>query len=132
MMHGYCVGVSCRNAWATALEGLAQGPYVAARVGFEPPTFRTQSTDPTTEPSPHLRNLMYVDAFCRGYVDSEKGRLGRLVVYCAHVHHHSPTDNPFHHLRHLPKSRSNVSRQVFMISSLIAFPPSKSAKTLLL
>jgi len=26
-------------------EGLAQGPYVAARVGFEPATFRTQGTE---------------------------------------------------------------------------------------
>ena len=29
---------------ATASEGLAQGPYVAARVGFEPATFRTEGT----------------------------------------------------------------------------------------
>ena len=31
-------------------DGLAKGPYVAARVGFEPMTFRTQGTEPTTEP----------------------------------------------------------------------------------
>src|SRR6218665_1030277 len=31
-------------------EGLSQGPYVVTRVGFEPPTFRTQGTKPTTEP----------------------------------------------------------------------------------
>ncbi len=36
---------------ATTSEGLAQGPYVAARVGFEPATFRTQGTKPTTEPA---------------------------------------------------------------------------------
>jgi len=29
-------------------EGHAQGPYVATRVGFEPATFRTQGTEPTT------------------------------------------------------------------------------------
>src|SRR6218665_1781751 len=38
--------------WATGSEGLAQRPYVAARVGFEPATFRTQGTESTTEP-PH-------------------------------------------------------------------------------
>ena len=27
-------------------EELAQGPYVAARVGFEPATYRTQGTEP--------------------------------------------------------------------------------------
>jgi len=31
---------------ATASEGLAQGPYVVDRVGFEPATFRTQGTEP--------------------------------------------------------------------------------------
>ena len=31
-------------------EGLAQGSYVVARVGFGPATFRTQATEPTTEP----------------------------------------------------------------------------------
>ena len=35
-----------------AIEGLAQGPYVAARVAFEPATLRTQGTELTTEP-PH-------------------------------------------------------------------------------
>jgi len=35
---------------ATTSEGLAQGPYVAARVGFEFATFQTQGTEPTTEP----------------------------------------------------------------------------------
>ena len=31
-------------------EGLTQGPYVVAGVGFEPMSFRTQGTEPTTEP----------------------------------------------------------------------------------
>ena len=31
-------------------KGLAQGPYVAARVRFEPATLRTQGTELTTEP----------------------------------------------------------------------------------
>ena len=31
-------------------EGLAQGPFVAARVGFEPETLRTEDTELTTEP----------------------------------------------------------------------------------
>jgi len=29
-------------------KGLAQGPYVVARVEFQPATFRTQGTEPTT------------------------------------------------------------------------------------
>jgi len=35
---------------AIASEGLAQGPYVTARVGFKPATLWTQGTEPTTEP----------------------------------------------------------------------------------
>ena len=31
-------------------EGLAQGPYVAAVVGFKPASFSVQGTDFTTEP----------------------------------------------------------------------------------
>ena len=31
-------------------EGLAQGTYVAARMGFEPPTLQTQGTELATEP----------------------------------------------------------------------------------
>ena len=33
-----------------ASEGLAQGPYVAARTGFEPTTARTQGDESTNEP----------------------------------------------------------------------------------
>ena len=36
---------------ATVSERLAQGPYVATRVGFESATLRTQGTELTTEPS---------------------------------------------------------------------------------
>ena len=32
--------------WATASEGLAQGPYVVARVGFEPATFWMEGAEP--------------------------------------------------------------------------------------
>ena len=35
---------------ATVSEGLAQGPYVTTRVGFEPATLRTQGTELITEP----------------------------------------------------------------------------------
>jgi len=35
---------------ATAREGLAQGPYVAARVGFKPTTFRTIGAESTNKP----------------------------------------------------------------------------------
>ena len=37
---------------ATASEGLAQGPYVAARTGFEPTTLQTKGDESTNEP-PH-------------------------------------------------------------------------------
>ena len=40
-------------------EGLAQGPYVAAGVGFAPATLRTQSTEPITEP-PCPISIMYL------------------------------------------------------------------------
>ena len=33
---------------ATASKGLAQDPYMAARVGFKPEILRTQGTEPTT------------------------------------------------------------------------------------
>ena len=32
------------------IEEVAQGPYLAARAGFEPATLRTQRTEPATEP----------------------------------------------------------------------------------
>ena len=41
---------------ATTSEGLAQGPYLAARVGLEPATLRMQSTELTTVP-PHLSGI---------------------------------------------------------------------------
>ena len=42
-----CVRVNTPEALqATVSEELAQGPYVAVRVGFEPATFRTEGTKP--------------------------------------------------------------------------------------
>jgi len=38
-------------------DGLAQGPYVVARVGFEPTTFWTQGTEP---PHPTYISYRYV------------------------------------------------------------------------
>jgi len=35
---------------AIASEGLAQGPYVAARAGFKPETLRTKGIESTNEP----------------------------------------------------------------------------------
>ena len=35
---------------ATASEGLAQGPYLAASAGFEPTTFRTKGYESTNDP----------------------------------------------------------------------------------
>ena len=44
--------IPCRSftPQATASEGLAQGPYVATRAGFEPTTLRTKGNDSTNEP----------------------------------------------------------------------------------
>src|SRR6218665_1206206 len=39
-----------QSATGTVSEGLAQGPYMTAIVGFEPAAFRMQGTEPTTEP----------------------------------------------------------------------------------
>ena len=38
-------------------EGIAQGPYKAAKVEFEPVTLRTQGTELTTEPPRHYMSL---------------------------------------------------------------------------
>ena len=42
-------------------EGLAQGPNVVARVGFEPATFRTQGTKTTTKPPRTLCSEVVTD-----------------------------------------------------------------------
>ena len=52
----------CRNLHAEALqatvsEGLAQGPYVAARVGFEPTTLRSKGIDSINVP-PHPKYVL--------------------------------------------------------------------------
>src|SRR6218665_1608049 len=44
--HGHCA--LCRNF--TPSEGLARGPYVAARAGVEPMTLRTRGVDSTNAP----------------------------------------------------------------------------------
>ena len=41
---------------ATTSEGLAQGSYVEAKVGFESATLRTQATELTTEPQRPTNN----------------------------------------------------------------------------
>ena len=53
----YCVGFNTQALQATVSEGLAQGFYVAARVGFEPAMHRTQGNKLTTEP-PHRSHLV--------------------------------------------------------------------------
>src|SRR6218665_1916440 len=50
LQHGYCIGVSRRNARATAGKGLAQGPYVAGRAGVEPTTLRLKVIASTKAP----------------------------------------------------------------------------------
>ena len=53
----YCIGVSRRSAQATVSEGLAQGPYMAARAGVEPTTLRLKVIDSTKAP-PCLTNVL--------------------------------------------------------------------------
>ena len=48
--HGYCVEFHTEASQTTVSEGLAQGPYVAARAGFEPATLQTKGVEPTNEP----------------------------------------------------------------------------------
>src|SRR6218665_2791378 len=60
--HGYCVGVSLRIATGTASEGLAQGPYVAARAGFEPATLRTKGVESTNEQPRHNESAPVIKA----------------------------------------------------------------------
>ena len=47
---------------ATASERLAQGPYVVARVGFEPATLWTQGTELITRP-PRPQDYDYNDYY---------------------------------------------------------------------
>ena len=48
LQHWYRVGINMPKSYDVS-EGLAQGPYVTSRVGFEPTTLRTQGTKLTTE-----------------------------------------------------------------------------------
>ena len=53
-----CRSLHAEALQATASEGLALSPCVASGVGFEPGTFRTQGTEPTTEPQRHTPYLL--------------------------------------------------------------------------
>src|SRR6218665_2328747 len=48
--HGYGVGVHAEAPQVTASKGLAQGSYMAVRVGVEPTTLWTIGVDSTNEP----------------------------------------------------------------------------------
>jgi len=49
LQHSHCVGVNTPKHYSAASDqGLAQGPYMAARVGFEHATLRTQGIEPNT------------------------------------------------------------------------------------
>ena len=51
---------------ATVSEGLAQGPYVAARAGVEPMTLRTKGVDSTNAPhTPPTRYLRLIKLACQ-------------------------------------------------------------------
>src|SRR6218665_1127801 len=45
-----CRSKQVKSPQTTVSEGFAQGPYVPARVGFEPVTLRTEGTELTNEP----------------------------------------------------------------------------------
>ena|SRR6218665_1170332 len=47
---------------ATASEGLAQGPYMVARAGFESTTLRSTDIDSTNEP--HTPHACYIISAC--------------------------------------------------------------------
>jgi len=49
---------------ATTSEGLALGPYVAARVGFKSATLRMQGTETTTEPPTSQLCIMLILSVC--------------------------------------------------------------------
>src|SRR6218665_1672084 len=59
---------------ATASEGLAQGPYVAARAGFEPMTLRMKGDESTNEPAPRL-----CDSAGPKHLE---GRRVTLIIFC--------------------------------------------------
>jgi len=48
---------------ATASEGLAQGPYVAARAGSEPTTLRMKGPESTNEPPRPTSDVKYFTPF---------------------------------------------------------------------
>src|SRR6218665_2127945 len=53
---------------AIVSEGLAQGPYMAARAGFEPTTLRMQDTEPSAEaPCPTNFRLCEYSFSCMQY-----------------------------------------------------------------
>src|SRR6218665_577062 len=63
---------------ATTSEGLAQGPYLATRMGFEPATFRIEGTDNPTEPPRPFINSLSVEYFFL----KVKGWLLKTNLYC--------------------------------------------------
>ena len=57
MAWGPCHGTNGTMGNPALSEGLAQGPYVAARAGFEPTTDRSTAIDSANEP-PRPTNLL--------------------------------------------------------------------------
>src|SRR6218665_1821476 len=68
---------------ATASEGLAQGPSVAARAGFELATLRTKGDESTNEP-PHPTSIIKFQLFC---IASEGENYAKeiICVFCFRV-----------------------------------------------
>src|SRR6218665_3016702 len=98
LQHGYCIGVSRRSAQATAGKGLAQGPYVMARVGVEPTTLRLKVIDSTKAPS---RPTSYVQATCAHFGRSGTVRNLCPLSYQCSVLHSTPNIATPNHLSHL-------------------------------
>jgi len=70
---------------ATASEGLAQGPYVAARAGFKPTTLWTKGDKSTNEsPHPTIHSLPE-NEYHKYYNNSIQYKLRKLPVYDAEV-----------------------------------------------
>ena len=63
---------------ATASEGLAQGPYVAARARFETATLWTKGVESTNAPPHPTYMFMYLMCFANGSIAKALNVEGRL------------------------------------------------------
>src|SRR6218665_99880 len=79
-LHAEVTGNCKKKLQATVTEGLAQGPYVAASMGFEPTTLRSKGIDSTyAPPRPHDIDI------CRYMCTYACMRACTCVHVCVHV-----------------------------------------------